>query len=101
MINVKKQKNFMKWKVFGTLIGFLSAVQLMASEFYRVKPGDTLSEIAQSHIGGQVYGKHGSLRSILKWNPSITNPDLLLPRQEIVIEPSFSSSKKSFKYPKS
>ncbi|MFF9213226.1 MULTISPECIES: peptidoglycan-binding protein [unclassified Streptomyces] len=44
-------------------------------EFYVVREGDTLSAIAARF--------HVSLAQILNWNPQITNPDIIHPRQRI------------------
>ncbi|MDQ0752710.1 LysM repeat protein [Streptomyces africanus] len=49
------------------------------AEFYVVKRGDTLSEIAVMY--------RVTLDQILEWNPQITNPDLIHPGQRIRVAP--------------
>tara|TARA_B100001248_G_C27399538_1_gene468939 strand:+ start:8504 stop:9457 length:954 start_codon:yes stop_codon:yes gene_type:complete len=54
-------------------------------QVYYVQPGDSLSEIAQSHIGEPVYPKNGSLNRLLAMNPQILNPKIIEVGQAIYL----------------
>jgi hypothetical protein len=56
-----------------------------ASSIYVAKKKDVLSEIARKTIKGPVWGKHGSLNTLIALNPKIENPNLIFPKQEILI----------------
>ncbi len=52
------------------------------AEFYVVKRGDTLSKIAAMF--------RVTLDQILEWNPQITDPDVIFPKQRIRVAPPHS-----------
>jgi hypothetical protein len=51
-----------------------------------VKPGETLSEIAQFYFPISIYRQNGSLINIVNLNTSVNNPDLIFPNQIIYLE---------------
>lgn len=62
-------------------IGFSALA--FATTTYVAKKGDVLSSIAHEKIKGRVWGKQGSLNTILALNPTISNQDLIYTGQEI------------------
>ena len=52
---------------------------------YVIKDGEILSRIARRHFGAPIYSPSGALAKILKLNPEIQNPDLIVPGQIINI----------------
>jgi hypothetical protein len=72
-------------KKFILALGTLSLVSTaFATTSYIVKKGDTLSQLAQDHIGDPVYGKDGSLKKALVINPDIKNPDKIYVGDELL-----------------
>lgn len=51
---------------------------------YKIKPGDTLWDIARS------FTVHGAYLTLYQWNQSIIgqNPDLILPGQVVIVDPT-------------
>ena len=78
-------------KLFATFsMFFSSALQAAGPTVYVVKNGETLSTIAQSQVGSPVFKKAGSLFKLLKWNPNITDANLIFVGQSLSIGPSHS-----------
>jgi len=77
-------------KLFPTLIMLFSSASYAAEPlFYVVRPGDTLSTIAQKQIGSPIFRKgDGSLFKLLKLNSTINDADLIYPGQRLVIRES-------------
>ena len=66
--------------------GNLTPKQISASTPYKIKPGDTLSELLYQHRNNRqlrIYGKGRLLDLLLKKNPQIKNPDVIFPGREI------------------
>ena len=71
---------------FALLSAIFHFVVCTAGPFvYVVKPGDTSSTIAQSHIGEPIFTKDGSLSKLLQLNPHIKDPNLIFPGQVLTI----------------
>jgi hypothetical protein len=83
----------LRFPILIGLIGFALCTAASAdSDTYTVKEGDTLSKIAKMSFGLPIYrGKNGSpgnLKRLTELNPSIANPDFILPGQKIILVPA-------------
>lgn len=89
-------KNF-----FAKIITLISTISYMAeASFYVVRPGDTLSSIAQKNIGNPVYAANGSLDKLVSLNPKIRNPNLIRVGDVINLsEKSLTSENQSARIP--
>lgn len=58
----------------------------LRAQTYEVKAGDNLSDIAYRFIGEKVYGKRGGLTYLLRLNPHLQDPNIILPGQVINLE---------------
>ncbi len=72
--------------MFSIVYSPLALAAGSSSCIYTTKKGDTLSEIAQTHIGSPVYPRNsGSLSRLLAMNPKIKNPTLIEADIKIVL----------------
>lgn len=53
---------------------------------YRVKRGDTLSQIIRDNIEGRIYGDKGYLKKILRLNPKLKDPNYIDTEQVIILK---------------
>lgn len=81
----------MKRNISASLLAALVAQSSMAGS-YTVKKGDTLGQITLDHKGGPVWGEAGTLKTIMRLNPQIRNPNLIYPRQVIHLDEKNGSS---------
>lgn len=77
----------MKKKILAnTLATSLFLGSVYANEIYQVKKGEYLSGILRKRYPKlQIYGPNGTLKKLLVLNPSIKNPNLVLPIQKIIL----------------
>lgn len=80
---------FIKSAVASALL-LLSAMPVQGGapiELYKVQAGETLSHIAETikgrNPGSRIYGRQGILAQLLQLNSHISNPNLILVKQEI------------------
>lgn len=75
-----------KTLVFCLLCSFGGQPQSFAEQsLYVVQPGDTLSTIAFERLPGSVYARRGSLFQLMTANPTVKDPNRLMPGQEILL----------------
>ncbi|CQR46775.1 LysM domain/BON superfamily protein [Paraliobacillus sp. PM-2] len=75
-----------KWLFIAVLLcSVLLPVNVLASESYTVKPGDTMWKIALRYQIG--------VTEIIEANPQIENPDLIYPKQQLTI-PDIDATKR-------
>ncbi|MGE4232373.1 MAG: LysM peptidoglycan-binding domain-containing protein [Bacteriovoracia bacterium] len=85
----------MKTRVFLVILGVLLTLfavptRTLGRDFlYTVKKGETLSEITQRFLKPPIYGKHGSLKKLMKDNPHLRSR--IEPGQRIRIKQSIQS----------
>ncbi|MFP5387374.1 MAG: LysM peptidoglycan-binding domain-containing protein [Bacteriovoracia bacterium] len=66
---------------------------------YLVRGGDTLSEVVKVHFpGSRIYGNSGKIKDVLKLNPNLKNPDLILPNDKILLEKTRISASEDEEY---
>lgn len=83
--------NKLKRKIFTCLLMIPCHFWASSLRIYEVRPGETLSTIAQENFEGPVYGKNESLSRIISLNPHVTNPNLIYPGQKIYLDTPASS----------
>ena len=87
----------MAYKNTRLTIGLITLLGATPSypETYIVKRGDSLSKIASGRFTEErVYGINGSLRRVLKLNPTIKGPGRIYPQQVIKLEDDVSDQAK-------
>jgi LysM repeat protein len=80
---VRKLRKNLKWVCFVLVL--LSASASALASVYTVKEHDTLSFIVKTYFPGPVWGKGGSLKTVLSYNPKIKNPNVIKPGQKIIL----------------
>ena len=71
--------------------GFLLPNQSQDLYFHHVTPGDTLSGIINSYYPAQAARLQDQIKQVLIDNPSIKNPDIIMPGQLIVLRTASTS----------
>jgi hypothetical protein len=75
---------------FKSSVCILLASQVLASDMYVVKIGDSLSKLVSQHYPNEkIYGSRGGIAKLVTKNPHIKSPDRIYPGQKIDIKTSF------------
>jgi hypothetical protein len=90
---------FRKWVAVGEILILSTLAWPLSrnafSEEREIRRGDTLSEIARDVSKLPTYGSHGGLNKILKINPEIKNPNLIVPGERIKLPGSTAATVKT------
>lgn len=85
-------------KILMVSLGMLYIGATYALE-YLVREGDTLSEVVKVHFpDSRIYGNSGKIKDVLKLNPNLRNPDLILPNDKILLEKTRISASEDEEY---
>lgn len=74
-------------RIYLALLGSLVQPGLATAKTYQVQRGDTLGQIAKTHVGSPVWGDKGSVKKLLELNPDIKDPNQIFVNQTINLSP--------------
>jgi LysM repeat protein len=79
-------------KLYQFFLLFGLGSQLVSAATFMVSKGDTLSHIAQTHLGQPIYSDHGTLKKLIILNPQIQNIHFIKPGQIVYLEDQTEAS---------